>query len=173
MRAIRQSSTAFPIVHASSPGRLWRCSGSGEATVSTIFLTFSSGGMTETNRAVAKRTDIAAAIQAADTAVEAPDGASGDEDADAVVADIAAAKKEVAEVEGLSAGAKSAFEGSIRPIRGRLALAGSRIAVAREERRRRGAGPSAAGVLSPAAVPAVQLPTLPPCNRAPCPTTAA
>ena len=55
-------------------------------------------------------------------------------------------------MERLSADEKIAFKGSIRPIRGRLALAGSRIEVGREERRRRGPGPSAAGVLSPAAV---------------------
>jgi hypothetical protein len=93
---------------------------------------------------------------------------SGDEDADAVVADVAAAKKGVAEVEDLSADEKIAFEGAIRSVRGRLALAGSRIEAGREERRRRRPGPSAAGVLSPVAVPAVRLPSLPFGNKAPC-----
>ena len=93
-------------------------------------------GTEQTDLAVAERGDIARAIQAADTAVKALDGASSDEDVDAAVAAIAAARQEVSDAETLSAGEKGAFEGSIGLIEGHLALARSLIEVAREERRR-------------------------------------
>ncbi len=95
-----------------------------------------SPGTEQTDLAAVERGDIARAIQAADTAVKALDGASSDEDVDAAVAAIAAAKQEVSEAETLSADETGAFEGSIGLIEGRLALARSLIRVAREERRR-------------------------------------
>ena len=90
----------------------------------------------QTDPAVVEREDIARAIRAADAAVEALDGSSSDEDVDAAVAAIAAAKQEVEDAETLSADEKGVFETSIRLIEGRLALARSLIVVAREGRRR-------------------------------------
>ena len=95
-----------------------------------------SPGTEQTDPAVAERGDIARAIQAADIAVKALDEASSDEDVDAAVAAIAAAKQEVSDAETLSADVTGAFEDSIGLIEGRLALAQSLIEVAREERRR-------------------------------------
>lgn len=87
------------------------------------------GGPSSTSGALKERADIAAAIQAADTAVDGLDGTSSDEAVDGAVAAVAAAKNEVTEAETLSAEETGAFETAIGVIEGRLRIA-------REERRR-------------------------------------
>ena len=96
----------------------------------------SSGGMERQDPAVAQREDVAKAIRAAVSAVDALDEESTTAAIDAAVAAVAAAKREVAEADTLSAAEKGVFEDSVETIESRLTSARSRIEVAREERRR-------------------------------------
>ena len=96
----------------------------------------SSGGMDRPDPAVAQREDIATSIRAADAAVDALDMGSANAAIDMAVAAVAAAKREVAEADTLSAAEKGVFEDSVEALESRLASARARIEVAREERRR-------------------------------------
>ena len=89
----------------------------------------SSGGTGGPDPAVGQREDIATAIRAADAAVDALDDESSDAEIDAAVAAVAAAKREIEEADTLSAAEKDVFGDSVGTIE-------SRLAVAREERRR-------------------------------------
>lgn len=96
----------------------------------------SSGGMKKADPEVVQSEDIATAIGAANSAVQALNDESTDTQIDAAVAAVAAARQEVAQAETLSAAEKSVFEDRIDDIADDLDDARTNIRVAREERRR-------------------------------------